>query len=316
MITEIEKVENLFRASRIKTISMHRINFLNKRLYVDDQSIYSGLTGALSAATPKGDVESKRIDKWRNGMINHLGSIDKQESLLNSMADFGTLVHTAALVAWEMGEMNWKNDAEYAREFFIASAKKNNIEVNENVLQSQIFEYQKSVASIMQFLFDEVEELYAVESPAKCDALMIATPIDLVVKLKNGNIACLNIKTSAKIGRHQLEQAAMEMYLWNNTYKDVCEAQLTGILRPKDWSMKKGQPTYELVLLKPQEQIEMQTKLFRRLLEIKDDVHCTYLNYPRNVNVFVGTTKLGEQPKIEARNIIDYLNQNIYETAL
>lgn len=305
-----EKINNLLTTNAIATVMMSRINYRNHRLYVTEKpfGIYSGLTGALSCATFKGNEDSKRIVKWRDKMINHLGSIEKQESFLQSMADFGTLTHECIVKVWEKKEIDWVTEKEMARSFFENSAKNNNIDINESVLEAQITDYCKSVSSLMQFLYDMVDEIYSVEGMCKCDELMIATPVDIVCKLKSGKVATLNIKTSSQISHHQKEQVAMEMYLWNKTYEN-CKADVTGIIRPKDWMIKKGNPTYEFVLLTDEEQYNLVSQAKTRLLLSKNDETSTYLNYPKESHVFKGITKLGEKPIIECLSLEELLTK-------
>lgn len=310
MITKEEIIENLFKSSRIKTITMTRINYGSKRLYVafNPFGAYSGLTGALNAATFKGNIDNKRLDGWRNKMINELGSIERQEAYLNTMADFGTIVHEVLVRAWEQGYLDWEKEKEYAENYFIGSAQKNKIAINENVLQAQVFEYCKSAASIMQFLYDEVEELFAVESMCKSDVLQIATPVDVVCKLKNGKIVTLNIKTSSQISDHQREQVAMERYLWNATYPD-CQADVTGIIRPKDWSLRKGVPTYELEILGRQTEDLFLGSALTRLQLCKNDSKSSYINWSNETVEFTGQTKVGEAPKLETKTLEEILTK-------
>lgn len=305
MITEKELIENLFTGG-LQTIPMFRIVFSGKRLYATSTpfKVYSGLTGALSAATFKGNIDAKRLDKWRDKMIDHLGNQDKQESYLNAMADFGTLVHNALVTIKETGKLDWVEEQEKAQVFFEKSSIKNGITINHNVIRTQVFEYCKAAASLMQFVYDNVEEVYAIEGMAKCDILEIATPIDLVCKMKTGEVVSINIKTSSQIGDHQREQATIEKYLWNQTYD--LKVNRTGILRTKDW---RKSPTYEYELVKPEVEKEMFDDAFKRLMLVKSNPNSTYLNYPKNIAVFQGVTKAGENPRIDYISIEQYFNK-------
>lgn len=310
MITEIEIIENLFKKSKIKTISMQRIKVLNRRTYVRREpfKMYSGLTGALSTATFSGNNEKRRLDSWRDKSIANLGGKDNHNAHLQSMADFGTLTHECILRAWIDGKLDWKYELEYAENFFIESAKKNNIPVNMDVIRSQIYEYCKSAASLMQFLHEQVAELYAVESMCYSDELIIATPVDIVCKLKNGKIATINIKTSKSVSNHQLEQVVIEKHLWNSTYPDT-QADITGVIRPKDWSEKKGLPTYELVFVKPEDEEKILKKTLARLHLCLLDEDSTYANLPTSVPMFTGVTEMGMPPKIEYKSVEEILNE-------
>lgn len=303
MITKEAEIRNLI-TSPIETIVMTRINFNHKRLYVQGKpfQVYSGLTGALEAVKFKGNIESKRVSKWRDKMIDHLGGVQEQKDYLNSMADFGTIVHEAIVRIWKNGSLNWDEEREYAWQYFTESAKQNNIIPNEVVTRQQVFEYCKNAASLMMFIHNEVEELYAVEAMAKTDIYRIATPIDLVVKLKDKRVVTINIKTSSQIGSGHKEQVAVEKYLWNQTYYDV-QAHSTGILRPKDWLLKKGVPTYEFVTLTPDEEEKYLQNTLARFDIALNDPDSTYLNFPAETVVFTGETKLGENPTMEVKTL-------------
>lgn len=305
-----ELIENLLTSSPISTITMSRITYRGSRMYVskDPFKIYSGLTGALSCASFKGNEDVKRIDKWRDSMISHLGSIEAQEAYLNSMADFGTLVHECVLRIWEQKFLDWKQEQNFARSYFENSARKNGIMLNENVVDKQVFAYCKHAASLMQFFHDNVIDVYGIESMCKSDSLCIATPVDIVCKIKDGRNITLNIKTSSQISDHQREQVAMEMLLWNETY-DKCFVDATGIIRPKDWRIDKV-PTYELEILKPEEQKELAKNATNRLLLARDDSKSTYVNFPTSIHVFSGQTKLGDKPNIECLTLEQFLNEN------
>lgn len=308
-VLNIEEILNLH-TQGIKTIPMRRVTFGHKRFYAlsDPFRSYSGLTGALSHVTYKGNEDNKRVSRWRDSMIAHLGSIDKQEALLNSMADFGTIVHEVIVRAWQTGGVDWDEETKYAQEYFAKSAKKNGIEINIDVIQQQTFEYCKSAASLMQFLFDNVTEIYSIEGMCKSDELSIATPVDIVCKLKDGRTATLNIKTSGQISDHHREQVAMEKWLWNQTYPD-CQTDITGVIRPKDWNVKKGVPTYELEILKPEKEEEILSDVLSRLRHAQR--YCTYLTMPTHYYTFEGMTALGENPNIKQVPICDIIfNEN------
>jgi hypothetical protein len=312
MITEKLKIENLLK-SGISTLTMYRINHLGKRLYCTATpfKVYSGLTGALSSATFKGNIDAKRISKWRDKMIEHLGGQDTQEAYLDTMADFGTILHECLVKIKEKGKLNWKEEQDYAYAYFDASARAKGINPNEGVTRAQVFEYCKSAAALLQFFHDNVVEVYSIEGMAKSDKLQIATPIDITCLIKDKKkdfIATLNLKTSSQIGDHQREQCAVEKYLWNETYPD-CQAVKTGILRPKDWNLKKGIPTYELEFINEEKEAEMLKDAISRLLLIKDNPSSTYLNYSSESLIFEGETLLGGKPSLTAKTIEQLFNE-------
>lgn len=301
MELKVDKIENLVKQSPIPTITLYRINYGGKRGYADPKpfNVYSGLTGALSAATFKGNQDNKRLDKWRDTMVAELGNQEKQEAYLNSMADFGTHLHETLVKIKDKGGLNWKEEREEAYHFFMQSAKRNGILPSMNVIEKQVFEYCKHAASLMQFCYENVSTIYAIESMVKSDELQIATPIDMVIDYKQngGDIRVgLNIKTSNQIGNHQLEQAGIEKYLWNLTYPEFPIVK-TGIIRGKDWNLSK-EPTYELKLVDPAEDEETLKDTLARLRLCKSNPLSTYINFPKSVGQFSGETKLGEKPKI------------------
>lgn len=295
------EVKNLI-ASPFPTITMSRVNYFNKRLYIQEKpfEVYSGLTGALESVKFKGNVEAKRVSKWRDKMIDHLGGVQEQKDYLNSMAEFGTIVHEAIVRMWKNGSLNWTEEQDYAYEYFRQSSIQNNIQPNDVVIRQQVFEYCKNCAAIMMFLFNEVSEIYAVEAMAKTDIYHIATPVDLVVELKDNRIVTINVKTSNSITSSQKEQVAIEKYMWNQTYD--LQAHTTGILRPKDWRLNKV-PTYEFVTLSHDEENKYQKNALARFEIALSDEESTYLNYPKEAVIFKGVSKLGETPAMETKTL-------------
>ena len=307
LITEVSKIENLLKTSAVKTITMYRMNFDGKRAYVTTEpfNVYSGLTGALSAATFKGNIESKRIGKWRDKMIASLGGQEAQEGYLQTLADFGTLTHSALVTIKNEGKLDWALEQDQAYAYFENSAKENGIIPNTGVIRSQVFDYCKAIAAILQFCYDNVTEIYAIESMCKSDELMIATPIDFCasIKTKEGDVKMsVNLKTSSQIGNHHREQVSVEKYLWNQTYPDF-QMDKTAVLRNKDWSLKKGIPTYEFEVLDKETENKFLTNALDRLRICKADQNSTYYNFKSEVQLFTGITKLGEAPKIETKTL-------------
>lgn len=309
MITKEATIKNLVK-SRIQTVVMTRINYYHKRLYIRENpfSVYCGLTGALDAVKFKGNQEVKRISRWRDKMIDHLGGVQEQKDYLNSMADFGTIVHEAIVRMWTNGFLNWEEERSYAYAYFKESSLANNIQPNDIVINQQVFEYCKNCASLMMFLHENVEELYAVESMAFNDEVKIATPVDLVVKLNDKRVVTINIKTSNSVTNSQKEQVAFEKFLWNSSYD--MKAHTSGILRPKDWRIKSGKPTYEFITLDTQEEDYLITSALKRLEIARNDPDSTYVNYPSETRVFTGKTKIGEIPEMETKTLEQLYKEN------
>jgi len=310
-ITEKEVIKNLIRTDKFESLTMERIKFIEKRLYMEKSPfrVYSGLTGALEAATFKGNRGAKRLGKWRDKMRAELG-VEGQEAYLNSMADFGTLLHESMVRIKEKGYLDWADEQEYATQFFEGSAKKHGITPNFNVIRSQVFEFCKSAASMLQFVYDNVIEIYGIETMAKSDEYQIATPLDLICKIKEKkgeSVVCLNIKTSEQFGAHHWEQVAVEMYLWNRTYPDFPVSK-TGLLRPKDWNVKKV-PTYEFELMEEQDQMKTLLGVLKRLELCLNDPECTYMNFPTELPSFKGVTAAGECPAIVTKTLEEIYNE-------
>lgn len=297
-ITENIKIENLIQ-SRMKTLTMRRINFGGFRVYAQENPfrVYSGLTGALSAATFKGNVESKRLSKWRDSMVDKLG-FEGQVAYLNSLADFGTLLHACLVTIWDNKKLDWTAQQDEAYKYFEQSDKDNGITPNDGVIKKRVFEYCKAAASLLQFVHEEVEEILSVEAMAKCDNLQIATPIDFVCILKKDKSICsVNIKTSGQFTDSHRTQVLVEQHLWNTTYPDF-KATKTALLRGKDWSLKKMKPTFEFEIVEGDVQ-----RTLRRLEMCRDESESSYLSYPKELPFFSGETLIGEAPVINNKSL-------------
>ena len=314
-ITEHEKIKNLIQTDKFKDISMERLKFLDKRVYVTTKpfAVYSGLTSALESATFKGNKGAKRLGKWRDKMRAELG-VEGQEAYLNTMADFGTLCHEALVRIKQNGGLDWKEEKEYAHQFFIESAKANGINPNFNVIRSQVYEYCKTASALLQFVYDNVIEIYGIETMAKCDQLMIGTPIDIICKVrykKQEVTTTINLKTSEQFSSHHWEQVAIERYLWNATYPDF-QAEKTGLLRGKDWNVKKV-PTYEFELMDEIEEMKVRDDACKRLELCLNNPECTYMNFPTELPSFDGITKAGEAPVIITETFEQIYNRFVQE---
>ena len=312
MITNIEKIDNLIKG--FPTITMYRINFGSKRGYVMTEpfSVYSGLTGALSAATFKGNQESKRLGGWREKQQEKLG-IEGAEAYLNMTADFGSLSHEAIVRIKDNGCIDWAYENDYAASYFENSARSNGVTPSAEVIRMQVFEYSKVIASILQFVYEQVTEIHSVEGMTYSDKIQVATPIDITCTLKDKKVdkrVTLNLKTSKQFTAHHREQVCLEKYLWNSTYPDF-QVQATGLLRAKDWSIKKLVPTYELELIDEQTEHFMLKDAMSRLLICKDAPDSTYLTFPKTVNTFSGITKAGEAPTLISKSIEQLFNESL-----
>jgi hypothetical protein len=313
-ITDIEKVENLLKIGTYN--KMFRINFNGYRLYLQENpfSYYSGLTGALSASTFQGDQDSKRLNKWRLSMVDSFGQ-KNTDDFVQMTADFGTLLHMALVTIKEKGLINWNEEKDKANEYFLDAYKKKGIEPDFRTIKMIVYEYQKHVASLLQFVYERVHEIYAVETPAKWESLNIATPIDLFCSCRQtekGPFAntTINLKTSSQINKHQIEQVACEMFMWNETYgMDIAaKANFTAIMRTKDWTEGKT-PTFEYKYIDEEAALKLASSSSKRLkLCLESD--SSYFPSPVNKS-FDGITKIGEQPKIISKTLEQEWTENI-----
>lgn len=301
MITQIEIVENLLKLGEYN--KMFRINYNGLRIYIQEFpfAYYSGLTGALSASRFNGDKEGKILKNWRESMIDSFGQ-KATDNYIELTADFGTLLHMAIVTIKNKGQIVWGEERDKAFEYFVAAFKDKELEPNVSIIKKTVYEYQKHVASLLQFVFERVHEIYAVETPAKCEHLRIATPIDLFCKCRQTDKGefkntTINIKTSSQISSHQMEQAACEFSMWNETYGD---AECTAILRTKDWVESKA-PTYEYKYLIKPEAEQTSLNAFKRM-ELCLNSPASYILNPISKQ-FEGITKIGERPIITQKTI-------------
>jgi hypothetical protein len=300
-ITDIEKIENLLKIGEYG--KMFRVNYNGFRLYIQDEpfAYYSGLTGALSASTFKGDADSKRLDKWRNSMIDSFGQ-KNTENFVDMTADFGSLLHMSLVTIKEKGLIKWDEEKDRAYEYFVDAYIKKRLDPDYKTIKKIVYEYQKHVASLLQFIYERVQEIYAIETPAKNEALKIATPIDLFCLCKQTdtgefNKTTINLKTSSQISQHQYEQVACELAMWNETYGD---AEFTAIMRTKDWTESKT-PTYEYKYLNKDESEILYKQAFERM-KLCLNSQASYFPSPVT-KMFKGETKAGQQPVIISKTL-------------
>lgn len=301
MIEKIELIENILKIGTYE--KMYRINYNGLRVYVSENpfNYYSGLTGALSACTFKGDPSERRLKDWRESMIDSYGA-KKADEYVEFTADFGTLLHTSLVTIKNKGGLNWNEEADNATEYFISAYNKKELEPNTKIIKKMVYEYQKHAASLMQFVFERVDEIYAIETIAKNDYLKIATPIDLVCSCRQtpkGEFekTCINLKTSSQITEHHLEQVSCEFAMWKHTYEELENA---AILRTKDWRESKT-PTYDYKYIQAKEALQISNEAFIRM-EMCLNSKASYYPEPTS-RYFEGETKVGEQPTIIIRSL-------------
>lgn len=320
-IQDIEKIENLLKIGSYN--KMYRINFNGQRIYVQEEPFahYSGLTGALSAATFKGDQDAKRLTSWRNSMIDSFGEANT-ENYVAMTADFGTLLHMAMVTIKDKGLIKWDEERDKAYDYFVNCYKVKSLDPDLKTIKKIVYEYQKHVASLLQWVYERVQEIYAIEVPVKWESLKIATPIDIFCSCRQtekGPFAntTVNIKTSSQISNHQLEQISCEMHMWNQTYGGELplndtkkNAEFTGIIRTKDWNESKS-PTYEYKYL-TLDQAKIYWEAAKARLQLCLNSSASYFPSPVNRS-FKGETKIGEIPVIESTTLKEEWNSILTE---
>jgi hypothetical protein len=306
-IQEIEVVENLLKLGNFQR--MFRVNFSGWRIYIDPLPFkyYSGLTGALDAATFTGDIERRRLKGWREAQIDSYGRKGADE-MLEFMGDFGTLLHMAGVTIKNNGCLNWNEEKDRATEFFIGCYRKKYLEPDYKVIRSMVYDYQKHAAALMQWIYERVQTIYAIETPARWEHLQIATPIDMFCDCRQtpkGDFknTTVNLKTSASITKGHMKQVACEFQMWNETYGDIEAfsngvnlAECTAIMRTTNWREASG-PSYDYKYLNGDEAREIALNCAKKLELCLNDPDSSYLREPKS-KVFDGICKAGEQPKI------------------
>lgn len=300
MINSVEEIKNL--AGNESFLKLFRIDFQGLRLYIQPEPFryFSGLTGALGKSTFKGDPAERRLQGWRESMIDSYGKANA-DNYVSSAADFGTLTHEALVTIKEKGKIVWSEERDRANAYFSDMYMSQGQIPNAKIIQKMAYEYCKHVASIMQFVSERVQTIYAIETAAIWDEMLIATPIDFVCECRQtpkGDFedTTINIKTSKQVTGHHLDQAACELVMWNDTYSEIALCENTAILRTKDWTEGKT-PTYDYKYLKGQDAFERVAPIIERLkLCLKSDA--TYYPEP-TFKKFTGETKIGDAPVID-----------------
>jgi len=236
-------------------------------------------------------------------MIDSFGAKNAND-FLEMTADFGTLLHMALVTIKKNGCINWEEEKDIAMNYFVECYRAKLLEPNVKVIKQQVYDYQKHVASLMQFVYEMVENIYAIETPAKWENLRIATPIDLFCSCRQtpkGDYkpTTINLKTSSAISKHHFEQISCEMVMWNETYPES-RAEYTAILRTKDWTEGKT-PTFEYKYLNGEQVQEIALNAARRL-ELCLGSEASYFYEPKNKS-FSGVTRVGDVPVIEIKTL-------------
>lgn len=284
---------------------LYRINHRNQRIYIQEPPFmyYSGLTGALSASTLAGDPAKKRLQGWRESFINNFGK-ESVNNYVDMTAEFGTLLHTALVTIKEKGKIVWSEERDKATATFEQAYIEQHKVPDLYVIDKMVYEYQKHVASVLQFVYERVDSIWGIEAPAIWKEYKIATPIDLICVCRQtpkGQFepTCINLKTSSQITQSHMEQVACEVVMWNDTYPDHTCVN-SAILRSKNWTEGKT-PTYDYKYQTYRDSLNIAGKK-ARLLELCLDSDASY--YPKpDYKHFTGETEIGGKPEIVVRTL-------------
>jgi hypothetical protein len=304
MIQDVEEIFDLTGSDKYQRL--FRINHNGLRLYVkkDPFTYYSGLTGALSRATFKGDIGEKILNDWRSSMIDSFGK-KQTDDYVRMTADFGTLLHQGLVTIKDNKEINWNEEKDRAESYFLELFTKTGQPTDGGLIKQVSYEYMKHLSSMMQFIFERVDKIHAIEVPVIWEELKIATPIDLICSCRQtpkGDFkeTVINVKTSKQITPKHFEQVACELTMHNQTYENH-EAEYSGILRTTDWRESSG-PTYDYKYIDLMEALELSGKAFKRLVLCLEDSRSTYYPNP-TTKTFEGVTKLGEKPEVKIKSL-------------
>lgn len=305
MNKEHEPIINLVKGKENLFLKCKRINFRGQRIYVFDnpKKIYSGLTGAIEKTQFKS--EGSHIKTWRENLID-LTSKEFVNSYVETTANFGTRVHECLVTIKEEGEIDFDYEGKIAEENFRDQMLQNNIhyDIIDTILPKMVEEFKFHLASLMQFVYERVTEIIAIETICKWEEHQVATPVDMYCMCKQTpegkpKKSVINVKTSNKITSHHLDQVACELSMWNETYKDF-EAEHCGILRTKVY--KGENPTYDYKYQTIEESLlrsdfvsrKLKLSTFRKETDYRPKTEYTFLS---------GKIKLGETPIKNVKNI-------------
>lgn len=279
-----------------------RINWRGMRLYVFTEPFryYSGLTGALHAIQFRGEYNHVD-DEWKPKMIDEIGRRGVKE-FVQFTADSGTLLHEALLTIKETGGIDWGLERDKVEDSFKQQFIDKQMEPNWSIIDLMIKRHCNKVSSVLQFIYDRVEDIYGIETICRSDELKIATPIDLIckakpIKSKTFHNCTLNLKSSDHVYTDHIQQVATELIMWNGTYQDY-HCEYTGILRPKEGMGN----TYELKTFDVGEALAFHEDRLEDFKLCLKRAKSTYYPQP-TFKAYDGFTKAGEQPKIITRTL-------------
>ncbi len=228
-----EKIEPMYLAPRLKTEferitaqKIFRVEIGAGRHYRNEAGqTFTSITTFLDQVMPP----NKRLQMWRESMIEDLGSAKAASDYVTSTADFGTALHIAVADFCRLGHVDWKVFNQWAYSYMIEIMK-----LDGHTLFAAVEELTRDFAGIVQFFADYEAEVLAVEVPV-FSSHGFATLIDIIVEM---NEKCYTEKTppekrkrifaggnlkSGKKGFHptHIFQLCGERMAFNETYGDI-----------------------------------------------------------------------------------------------
>lgn len=239
---------------------MKRINLGNRRFYYHDGHTFASSTTFVSSCMP----EQRYLTSWREQKAAELGSQEKAQELVQSMADYGTLLHIAVGDYCREGKV----DTNTLENFFYTELTES-YKFSHKLAVSATRQLKKDFAAILQFIYDYNVEVKAVELPVffhthevmrdpipSVNRGGVATQIDFLVEMDAMNYqktedekrkritAIINLKSGSSVFESHLYQIMAERDAFNCRFGELFgKVQHIYNLAPKRWQTT---PTYKL----------------------------------------------------------------------
>lgn len=306
----IEHLEPLFletsfaeKTKQLRGQKIYRVNIGVGRHYrLESGDTFKSLTTFLDAVMPK----NKFLDKWRNNLIEELGSVEKVDEFVDATADYGTALHIAVADYCRNSGVNWAEFDSWAFNYLIGMGLTN------TVSQAHA-ELTKDFASLLQFFHDYRVDVIAVEIPVWIKD-GVATLIDLVVEMDAKNYektpiekreritSIINLKSGKKgFFETHVFQLYGEWQMFDNVYGNQVSVTKVFNLAPSDWKTKPSYKLKDQTTEITSNNVDQQFQLLLKLGALRG-----VLSAPsKEFTVFLGNTKFGESP-VEAMAKMSY----------
>lgn len=176
---------------------------------------------------------SKYLVDWREAMIEKLGK-ENTKKYVGSTADYGTMLHVLFGMFLKNGKITIFEIEEYITDF-------HNGKMDSDILRLQIRKMKKDMSCLVQYAYENIQTLLAIEIAVWDCNLRLATQIDIIVRDKSSKVISLNVKSGEKSYDTHAKQCAIESLLLKSTIPNLALDDY-GTLHPKDY--KKQKPTY------------------------------------------------------------------------